>query len=187
MELRQGSGLYSSMKWITAILALVVACGVQAKPLPFAGAWKLNLPESEKVSETFEEGSGVGRKKFFDSVSVTVGGLPLPGRSRIGPKSSLAPKNPAVLVCTEMRIDVQGDRVMLLYDQGMEEVLHKGHYRGRDTKVSKRKIQQKYKTPDRKVTKTWSMRDDGRLLVEVKLNPPKDRSRTYRRVFDRVE
>ena len=40
--------------------------------------------------------------------------------------------------------------------------------------------------PERTVTKTWTMRDDGRLLVAVKINPRNDSARTFKRVFDRV-
>ena len=67
-----------------------------------------------------------------------------------------------------------------------KETLRKGHYRGRDTEISKKRIRQKYETGERKVTKTWSMRDDGRLFVSVKINPKGDKARTYNRVFDRV-
>lgn len=174
-------------KLLISTLLVLSSSVAYAKDLPFDGYWKLNLEESEKVSETFEEGSGIGKRKLFQNVSVSVGGLPLPSRTRVGPKSGLSPKNPEVLVCTEMQIDITDNRVNLNYDQGVEEQLRRGHYRGRDTEWSKRKIQQKYKTPDRKVTKTWTMRKDGRLLVEVKLNPPKDRAQTFRRVFDRVD
>ncbi len=153
----------------------------------FDGRWKINFEESEKVSISYEEGSGSGRSKILQNMNVSVMGLPLPTlRHRVGPQSSLAPKNPDVLLCTFMDVEVAKDRVALTYDEGKKETLRKGDYRGRNTKWSKREIKQKYKTPDRKVTKTWRIRDDGRLLVEVKLDPPRDRSRTYRRVFDRV-
>ncbi|GIR64028.1 MAG: hypothetical protein CM15mP68_6940 [Pseudomonadota bacterium] len=47
--------------------------------------------------------------------------------------------------------------------------LRAGHYRGRDSKWSRKKIEQKYKTSERKVSKKWSVRKDGRLLVEVSI------------------
>ena len=96
-------------------------------------------------------------------------------------------KDPAVMRCNVMSIETDGDRIKLTYDEDGRETIRKGHYRGRDTKVKKKEFQQKYKTPDRKVTKTWSVRDDGRLLVSVKLNPTRDRARTFNRVFDRVD
>ena len=82
----------------------------------FEGKWQLNLSESDKVSISYEKGSGAGRAKILQNISMTVMGLPLPTRTRTPSQSSLAPKNPAVLVCNEMIIDVQGDRVQLVYD-----------------------------------------------------------------------
>ena len=153
----------------------------------FAGAWQLNLEESDKVAIRYEDGSGAGNAKIFNNMSVNVGGLPLPTLNRRTPaQSRMAPKSPDVLLCNQMTIDPAKDRITVVYDENKKEQLRKGHYRGRDSKWNRKLIEQKYKTPDRKVTKTWTIRPDGRLLVEVKLNPPKDRSRTYRRVFDRV-
>ena len=58
---------------------------------------------------------------------------------------------------------------------------------GRTSKWSKSKIQQKYKTTDRKVTKTWTMRDDGRIFVSVKLNPKGEKARVFNRVFESAQ
>ncbi len=172
----------------TALLTclLFLASPLAYSSSPFAGNWKLNLEESDKVSISYEEGSGAGRAKILQNISMTVMGLPLPTRTRTPSQSRMAPKNPDVLLCTYMRIDPADKKLKVTYDEEKSETLRKGHYRGRDSVWSKKKIEQKYKTPDRKVTKTWTLRDDGRLLVEVKINPPKDKSRTYSRVFDRV-
>jgi hypothetical protein len=62
----------------------------------------------------------------------------------------------------------------------------KGDFRGRKTTWSLSKIQQKYKTTERKVQKKWSIRADGRLLVEVEIKPKGGKKRTLSRVFDRA-
>ena len=170
----------------TSLLMALTPLISHAKTLPWEGLWKLNLEESEAVSETYEEGSGAGRAKIFQNASISIMGLPLPSRSRGAPRSGLAPKNPAVLLATEMAIVTDEKVVTLTYDAANDEKIHKGHYRGRDAKWDKKRLTQKYKTPDRTVTKTWRVRDDGRLLVEVKLNPRKERARYYRRVYDRI-
>jgi hypothetical protein len=168
-----------------AISLLSLPAIVTANAGALAGHWKLNLEESDKVSVSYEKGSGAGRSKVLQNISMTVMGLPLPTRTRTFGQSHMAPKNPAVLLCNQMQIEPQADRIALTYDAD-KETLRKGHYRGRDSNWSKKKIEQKYKTPDRRVTKTWTLRADGRLLVEVKINPPKDKARTYRRVFDKA-
>ncbi|MEM7001564.1 MAG: hypothetical protein AAF529_12325 [Pseudomonadota bacterium] len=175
---------------LIGFLATVLTINAHAAESPFAGHWKVNLEETDKVTETFEEGSGAGRAKILQNSRISVSGLPMPTlRTRVPPMSGMSPKNPDVLLCTYMSVDVKSNKAIdLTYDGGTKkEKLRKGHYRGRDTVWSKKKIEQKYKTPDRKVTKTWTLRPDGRLLVAVKLNPPKDKSRTFKRVFDRVD
>ena len=189
MNFRGFRPLYMDMK-NRFLLATLCSCLIAVNALaqsPFDGTWKINLAESEKVAVKYKEGSGTGRSKLGQNVNVSIGGLPLPSSSRIPSRSGMAPKNPAVLLCTTMDIVTGKQRIDLIYDGDAKETLRAGDYRGRTSKWNRKLIQQKYKTPDRKVTKSWSIRPDGRLLVEVKLNPPRDKSRTYKRVFDRVE
>ena len=168
------------------ILVLALAPALAAAS-PWDGQWQINFEETDKVTETYEEGSGIGKRNPFGNANVSVGGLPLPSLGgRVPPQSSMPSKDPAVMRCNTMSIETTGDRIKLTYDEDDGETLRKGHYRGRDTAWKKKEIKQKYKTPDRKVTKTWTVRPDGRLLVSVKLNPTKDRARTFNRVFDRV-
>ncbi len=178
--------IQKSMKHLAILLLLLGSAASYAKDSPFAGSWQLNLEESDKVSESYEEGSGAGRAKIFQNINMTVMGLPLPRSTRTPSQSRMPPKNPSVLLCNQMDIEIDNKRVNLVYDSNDKESLRRGHYRGRNSTWSKKKIKQDYKTPEREVTKTWRIRKDGRLLVEVKINPPKDRSRTFRRVFDRV-
>ena len=151
---------------------------------PFDGAWRINLEETDKVIEKFEEDSGLSGNGINTSVSIM--GLPLPSRYRQSSMSSLPAKDPKVLLCTDTEIQVDDQRVLFIYDGNEEEILRKGDYRGRQSKWSKKKIEQKYKTPERSVRKTWTLRKDGRLLVSVKIDPRNYKARTYNRVFDRL-
>lgn len=167
------------------LIALVAAPLATAAASPLDGHWRINLEETDKVAVKFKEGGGMSGGNFKPSISVM--GLPLPKSYRQSAMSNLSAKDPKVLRCTDMQISVDKKNVALTYDHADEEELVKGEHRGRTSKWSKKKIEQKYKTPERSVRKTWTLRDDGRLLVSVKLNPRGDKARTYNRVFDRVE
>ena len=153
---------------------------------PFDGRWTLNTEETDKVAAKYEDGSGM-KGHDFGRPRVTVMGIPVPGTARPPAQGGIAARDPLVLRCASMDIAVDGEAVHLTYDQAEQEVMRKGEYRGRNTRVSRSTIRQKYKTRSRTVTKTWELRSDGRLLVLVKLNPKQDKARTFARVFDRVE
>lgn len=171
------------MRLMYATFLLLLAGTVSASP--FAGTWTINHEETDKVAVKFKDGSGVSGNRWKPQVSIGPG-LPLPQSFKQAPMSNLSPKDPEVLRCTTMTIAPEGKRIKLDYDEAEKETLVKGEYRGRKTRWNKKEIEQKYRTPDRKVTKTWTLREDGRLLVSVKLNPHDDSSRRYNRVFDRV-
>ena len=178
---------YPITVFVLAIAAMLMTNVVFAKTKNFDGHWKINHAETDKVTPKTKEGSGVQGNLGRFKPTIDIGlGLPLPKKIGGRPYSSLAPQDPKVLGCTTMQLQQQGKKVNVLYDSLDKETLVKGDYRGRKTKISSRQIQQNYKTGDRKVTKTWAIRDDGRLLVTVKLNPKKDKARTFLRVFDRV-
>jgi hypothetical protein len=149
------------------------------------GTWRINLEETDKVTVEFEDGSGI-QGSNMGRTSVSVMGLPLPSRAKATPMSSLPAKDPEVLLCSEMHLSVEGKKVRLDYDNGNTETLREGEYRGRTTRLSRNEIEQKYKTTERRVRKTWTLRDDGRLLVAVRIKYEGDKARTYNRVFDRV-
>ena len=185
--------LFSFLSFTSLLAICLHATTLQAAPnksSPFEGSWIINHEETDKVQVKYKDGSGVQGDASRFKPKITVGmGLPMPQRFKQAPMSNLSPKDPEVLRCSTMTInheDKKRKKTTLLYDGVNKETLVSGHYRGRDTKKGKKKITQKYKTPDRKVTKTWSIRDDGRLFVSVKLNPTKDKARVYNRVFDRV-
>ena len=177
---------------ILAVMAtLVNTSAYAAKPNPFDGYWKINHAETDKVTPKVEDGSGVqgnlGRVKPTFDIGL---GLPLPKRIRSSPQSSLRAEDPEVLGCTTMQFTIDQNnskKIKVVYDHLEKETLVKGDYRGRTTRISSSSIEQKYKTTERTVTKKWTLRADGRLLVSVKLNPRKDKARTYLRVFDRSE
>lgn len=168
---------------IAAALLLLATAGLAGEP--YAGRWVVNLEETQAVAVPFKKGSGLGGSNWRPNV--TVMGLPVPGTSKMPPMSGLAAKDPHVLRCAAMIITSLSDSKWKIEYPGIgEETLRRGHYRGRDTKFGRKKVQQKYKTPERKVTKTWSIRPDGRLLVEVKIKRVNDKTQTYRRVFDKA-
>jgi hypothetical protein len=150
---------------------------------PYAGRWVVNVEETQAVAVPFEKGGGLGGSKWRPNI--TVMGVPLPGTQKMPPMSNLRAKDPMVLRAAAMIITAEQDRMRVEYPGVGKETLRKGHYRGRDTKFSKKGIRQKYKTPERRVTKVWSIRPDGRLLVEVQIKPVRDKVRTHRRVFER--
>lgn len=176
-------GNHSLMRQIILLLALLTPFAF-ATASPLEGHWRINLEETDKVAVKFKEGSGMSGNNFKPSISVM--GLPMPRSYRQSPMSNLAAKDPKVLRCTDMQIAIEKKKVELTYDNADSERLVKGEHRGRTSKWSKNKLEQRYKTPERSVRKTWTLRDDGRLMVSVKLNPRGDKARTYNRVFDRV-
>jgi hypothetical protein len=156
----------------------------------FAGAWVLNLEETDLLREELDEKptliQGPGR------VQVSVMGLPIPtGRSKLSSQSPLSATDPAVLRSKTLAITIKADTVLMQYSElsgtDAKEIVRRGHYRGRDSKWSTKKITQKYKTTERKVTKTWSIRSDKRLLAVVTIKNPGSKKRTFSRVFDRAQ
>jgi hypothetical protein len=177
---------------IVGCLCLVLSSvATAAKPPPaYAGAWVLNQDETELLRDDLDEKTikipTAGR------MQVSVMGIPLPGgggRAASG-HSPLTAKQPVVLRCKQMSISVVDKTIQLTYPDldplEQKETLRAGHYRGRDSKWNRKKIQQKYKTSERKVSKTWTMRKDGRLLVEVSIKHKKAKKQTFSRVFDRL-
>jgi len=172
--------------FICLCLALAVHSNAAKASTNLFGQWRINQEETDKVRVEFKEGSGIKRGLGGFKPTVTIGGLPLPKRAKQGPMSSLAAKDPQVLRCTNMHIAPKGNKLTLIYDEAGKETLAKGNYRGRTSSWSSKKIEQRYKTTERTVKKTWILRKDGRLEVAVKLNPKGDKARTHKRVFDRV-
>ena len=177
-------------RWILLPLLTVVAPIWSDPGSVFDGRWFVNAVESDLLREDLDERTTLIRNP--GRVSASVMGIPLPGGGKASSRShsQLSARDPAVLRSDIMRIEVGTKEVRLNFPglSGPEgsEVMVKGDFRGRKTSWSRNKIQQKYKTTERKVQKKWSIRADGRLLVEVEIKPKGGKKRTLRRVFDRA-
>jgi hypothetical protein len=182
---------YSVAAVLGCLCLLLSATATAAKTPPaYIGNWALNQGETELLRTDLDEKTitipTAGR------MQVSVMGIPLPGSGGRGASghSPLTAKQPEVLRCKTMSIAVEGQRINLVYPDldpsEQNETLRAGHYRGRDSKWSRKKIEQKYKTSERKVSKKWSVRKDGRLLVEVTIKHKKAKKQTFSRVFDRA-
>ena len=183
-----------ALVWLTYLAAaLIIATAspiaITDSPSPFAGEWRLNVAETDLLREDIDEKGSIlpaaGRMRG------SINGIPLPGGGgQPQGMSPLAAKDPEVLRTRTMTITVSDRNVQLDYldlsAPNNEEVLRRGHYRGRDSTWNKKKIEQKYKTSERKVSKKWSLRPDGRLLVRVQIKPSRAKKRNYNRVFDRT-
>ena len=183
--------LRNTVTAVLSCLCLVLSTAAMAsKPPAYVGHWVLNQEETELLRTDLDDKTitipTAGRTQ------ISVMGIPLPGsgsRSASG-HSLLTAKQPEVLRCKNMSIAVAGQTINLLYPDldpsEQNETLRAGHYRGRDSKWSRKKIEQKYKTSERKVSKKWSVRKDGRLLVEVSIKYKKAKKQIFSRVFDRA-
>ena len=83
-----------------------------------------------------------------------------------------------------MTITFEGNQINIRYPNVGQETLRKGEFRGRKTKWSRKQIKQTYKTTERRVTKTWSINKQGRLLVIVKIKPNESKQVITRIMFD---
>ena len=175
--------------WVLLLFIAVVSSVWADSGSIFEGTWVVNAAESDLLREDLDERTTLIQNPGRMSASVM--GIPLPGGGRASSRShsQLSARDPAVLRSEIMQIEVGTKEVRLNFPglSGPEasEVMVKGDFRGRKTTWSRSKIQQKYKTTERKVQKKWSIRADGRLLVEVEIKPKGGKKRTLSRVFDR--
>ncbi len=169
---------------LSVVAALLAAWGA-ADPPALIGTWVLN---NDLTSEVQPNGKQTRRFEGLSGVhpTITVGGIPLPSTGTEQPEYSTGPtKDPEVLACTELSIETMGDDVLLTYHGVGSETLTPGNVQGTRTKLTKRKLTSRYETTTRKVSKTFELRDDGRLLVTVSLNPNQGPTIVHKRVFDR--
>ena len=177
---------------LVGLLLCTAVTHIAANPAPvYTGTWVLNQAETELLRDDLDEKTikipTAGRTQ------ISVMGIPLPGggggNARSG-HSPLTAKQPEILRCKAMTISAEQNRIELFYPDldplEQKETVRAGHYRGRDSKWNQRRLQQKYKTSERSVSKKWSVRKDGRLLVEVAIKHKKAKKQTFRRVFDRL-
>jgi len=167
----------------TLFLASQVLAGSRESAL--TGTWIINHELTQEVAPDYKDsglfdGLGGGR------VSVSVMGVPLPRNEPAQRTSIGSPRDPDVLSCLEMILQEQGNRMVATYQEVGEEEFIRGEFRGRTSKWTRTSLVQNYKTTERKVSKTYEVRSDGRLLVTVVVKPKKDKKRVYKRVFERA-
>lgn len=168
------------------VLAALLSGWATAATPGIIGNWLLN---NELTSEAQPEGKETHR---FGGIggsvrpSISVGGIPLPtGGGSQGEVSSAPTRDPKVLSCAELSIEHVGDDILLTYQGVGSESLTPGKVQGTRTRFSDRKLTSSYVTTTRKVSKTFELRSDDRLLVTVKLNPKQGSTVVHKRVFDR--
>ncbi len=173
----------------TLLLAgLTVICMMSAAPVVAAkepqwllGSWVLNNELTAELGRSEKKG---GWLDGFGRPSVSVGGLPvpLPGSSTLPATGSS--RDPDVLRCTTMSIQMNADSVHFSYAGVGEETMKPGNDQGRRTRWNKSKLTSRYETTSRKVIKTFALRKDGALQVSVELNPAQGASVIHYRIFE---
>jgi hypothetical protein len=170
---------------IVAVMLLAVAAPALSKPSKLEGRWVLNEELTSQVQP-----DNTPRKSALDRMprpTISVGGMPLPGTGRESPPAPAgSAADPKVLRSTELVIEPAGDTLTLRYAQG-SDTLTRGNQQGLVTRWNERKLSTGYETLSRKVTATYEVRNDGRLLVTVKLNPNQGNSMIHKRVFERAD
>lgn len=171
---------------LVGLLLLSAAAPVIADAPSLFGKWQLNNELSTDVQDT---GGGIDLSGGNISTSVTVGGIPIPTGGNRAPSeiSKLPSKDPDVLRCAELTIEPLGDDVLLTYVGVGSETLSRGNVQGTKTRWTQRKLTTRYATTSRKVSRTFELQPDGRLLVTVKLDPNRAKAAVHKRIFDRVE
>ena len=172
-----------------AVVTSVLVCSsplAGAKSATLFGIWQLN---NELTAEVQDTRSGPDFSATNVQTTVAVGGIPLPtGRTRSqGEYSSIPSRDPDVLRCAVLTIEPLADDVLLTYQGVGSETLKKGNVQGTRTSWSKRKLTTRYATTSRKVSRTFEVQSDGRLLVTVKLNPNRAKAAVHKRIFAPVE
>ena len=167
---------------VTFLFASLALAGGRESAI--TGTWIINHELTEEIAPDFDKGGlfdGLGGGQ----VSVSVMGMPVP-RNEPAPRTSIgSPRDPDVLSCLEMILQENGDRMVATYQEVGEEEFIRGDFRGRTSNWTHKSLVQNYKTTERKVSKTYEIRSDGRLLVTVVVKPKKDKKRVYKRVFER--
>ncbi|MDH3642325.1 MAG: hypothetical protein OES38_09530 [Gammaproteobacteria bacterium] len=173
----------SGLSSLTIIIALVGGWASADSP-GLIGDWRLNNELTSEVQPRGKDTHSGGLNSVRPSISV--GGIPLPtGGGSQGEFSNAPAHDPKVLRCAELTIEHEGEAIRFTYQGAGGETLKPGNVQGTRTRIADRKLTSSYQTTTRKVSKTFELRDDGRLLVTVKLNPKRGATVVHKRVFDR--
>jgi hypothetical protein len=177
----------------TTVWAIVLGLTLQAlappafaKPSRLEGQWLLNQAlTAEAQPEIRARG---GRLDNLPRPTISVGGLPLPrAENEAPPIPSGSAADPKVLRSSALTIAATGDAMRLEYDATggkASETLVRGNQQGLVSRWNATRMTSSYETLSRKVTQTFEVRKDGRLLVTVRLDPNDGRALVYKRVFD---
>lgn len=171
---------------LIGVLATLLSGWSMADSSGLFGSWTLNNELTSEVQPAGKETRKFGNGSVRPSISV--GGIPVPvGGSPQGEYSTAPTHDPKVLRCTDLDVEQVGDDIRLTYRGVGSETLSPGNVQGTRTRISRHKLTSRYETTTRKVSKTFELRDDGRLLVTVKLNPKQGATVVHKRVFDRKD
>jgi len=165
------------------VVALPAAAGADAG---LAGHWRLNEALTRQVQP--ENKGSTSTSSGFPQPMIVVGGMPLPVPGTAAPQPGLggASPDPMVMRCVELTVAPAGEELALEFSGVGSDRLRRGNNQGVVSRWSERRLTTHYRTTTRKVSQTWEIRRDGRLLVTVKLNPDHGKTQTHKRVFDRV-
>lgn len=168
---------------LTVVLGHVAAL---AADRGLAGTWVLNdaltrelNPPEERSNSTFGG---------FQAPTVVVGGMPVPvpGSGGATPGIGGSSPDPQVLRAQTVVLSPAGDEMVIdCVGVGVER-LKRGNNKGQKSRWDERELKTGYETTTREVAQTWSIDDDGRLRVLVKLDPNQGRTQKHWRVFDRA-
>ncbi len=168
----------------TALLAGFLPHAATADTL--LGHWVLNRELSRELPPVNSNQKKNSFQGFSNIPSVVVPNLPtpIPGSSSTNVSGALI-KDPRVLRCIEMTIELVGEDILFTYTGFGTEQLKQGSVRGTKTTYKSRKLTSRYETTSRKVTKTFELTKEGRLHVTVKLKPNKGKALVQHRIFER--
>jgi hypothetical protein len=174
-----------SLLFVVTAMLLAVSSPALSKPSKLEGRWILNEELTRQVQP--DNTPRTSARDKMPRPTISIGGMPLPGTGREAPPApSGSAADPKVLRSTELAIEPTGDSLTLRYAQG-SDTYTRGNQQGIVSRWSERKLSTGYETLSRKVSQTYEVRSDGRLLVTVKLSPNQGRSMIHKRVFERAE
>jgi hypothetical protein len=119
---------------------------------------------------------------------VVVGGMPVPLPGTSAPQAGIGgpSPDPMVMRTVELSVTPAGEELLLEFAGVGSERLRRGNVQGLKSRWNERKLTTGYETTTRKVSQTWEVDRNDRLVVTVKLNPDHGKTQTHKRVFDRV-
>jgi len=172
---------------LLGLLLVLALPGAAIAADTLAGRWRINdaLTREHAPPERGSTSTSSGMPRPV----IAVGGMPIPVPGASAPQPGLggSSPDPMVMRCTELTVTPAGEELQLEFHGAGSDRLRRGRHQGVNSRWNERKLTTSYETTTRKVSQTWEVDRDGRLLVTVKLNPDQGKTQTHKRVFDRVE